>query len=142
MKYLFDTDHISILQDGTGTEYATLVLRISQHSRSDIALSVVSVHEQLIGAHTYINRARVDAGIIRGYDLIGTIVSSYSTAPLLPFDLAAAVVFNSLRASKCRIATLDLRLAAIALSRNLIMVTRNTQDFGKVPGLVVEDWTQ
>lgn len=141
MKYLFDTDHISILQDGTGSEYAVLALRISQHSWSDIALSVVSVHEQMIGAHDYINRARKDAEIIRGYALINTILSSYAGAPVLPFDSSAIAIFHNLRQSKIRVATMDLRLAAIALSRNLIMVTRNSRDFGKVPGLSMEDWT-
>ena len=141
MKYLFDTDHVSILQDGVGPEYAMLSLRISQHSWSDIALSVVSVHEQMLGAHNYINRARSDAGVIRGYLLINTILNSFASAPVLPFDSAALSVFHNLKKSKTRLATMDLRLAATALSRNLIMVTRNSQDFNKVSGLAIEDWT-
>ena len=30
---------------------------------------------------------------------------------------------------------------ALALSRNLIVLTRNERDFGRVPGLLTEDWT-
>ena len=141
MKYLLDTDHISILQADAGTDYAMLSLRISQHSWSDIALSVVSIHEQMLGAHNYINRARTDAGIIRGYSLVSTILNSYANAPVLPFDALAQTAFLNLKLGNCRLATMDLRLAATALSRNLIMVTRNRQDFCKAPGLIIEDWT-
>ena len=119
-----------------------ILLRISQHLWSDIALSAVSVHEQMLGAHNYINRARTDAGVIRSYGIVNIILNSYATAPVLPFDAAALAVFHSLKASKCRLGTMDLRLAALAISRNLIMVTRNRQDFSKVPGLIIEDWTR
>jgi tRNA(fMet)-specific endonuclease VapC len=40
-----------------------------------------------------------------------------------------------------RVDTMDLRMASIALSRGLVLLTRNAADFAKVPGLVIEDWT-
>jgi tRNA(fMet)-specific endonuclease VapC len=36
---------------------------------------------------------------------------------------------------------MDLRIASIAISRNLVLLTRNVRDFIKVPKLVTEDWT-
>jgi tRNA(fMet)-specific endonuclease VapC len=68
-------------------------------------------------------------------------LQAFSAAPVLPFDAAAASIHDNLRTQRVRIATMDLRIAAIALSRSLILLTRNTRDFGKVPGLVTEDWT-
>lgn len=49
--------------------------------------------------------------------------------------------FGGFIAQKIRIATMDLRIAAIALANNLTVLTQNTRDFGKVPGLITEDWT-
>lgn len=34
----------------------------------------------------------------------------------------------------------DLLIAAIALANNLTLVTHNTNEFSRVPGLVIEDW--
>jgi tRNA(fMet)-specific endonuclease VapC len=45
-------------------------------------------------------------------------------------------------ARRVRVATLDLRIASIALCRGLTLLTRNISDFGRVPGLKTEDWTQ
>jgi tRNA(fMet)-specific endonuclease VapC len=40
-----------------------------------------------------------------------------------------------------RIGEYDTLIAGQAFSRNLILVTANTREFGRVEGLVVEDWT-
>jgi tRNA(fMet)-specific endonuclease VapC len=36
---------------------------------------------------------------------------------------------------------MDARIAAITLSRGLILLTCNHRDFGKVARLLIEDWT-
>lgn len=141
MRYLLDTDHISFLQRRSGSEYVTLAARIAQYQPADFVFSVISFHEQVIGVHTFITRSQTSANAVRGYSLLMEIIQGFSAAPLLPFDAGAATVFEGLRAQRVRIATMDLRIAAIALSRDLILLTRNTVDFSRVPGLVIEDWT-
>jgi len=51
MKFLLDTDHISILQKQTGAEYATLMARIAQVQQADLACCIVSFHEQVLGCN-------------------------------------------------------------------------------------------
>ncbi|WP_017327750.1 type II toxin-antitoxin system VapC family toxin [Synechococcus sp. PCC 7336] len=141
MKYLLDTDHISILQRRAGPDRAALLARLTDHPISDLAFFIVSFHEQVLGAHTLITRTQNAADVIRGYRLLSEIHKGFSAAPVLPFNSQAVEIFKSLRSQQVRVATMDLRIAAIALSNNLILLTRNVRDFGKVPGLVSEDWT-
>lgn len=61
---------------------------------------------------------------------------------VLDFDAAAAADFGRIRAAlrKTPIGPFDALIAAHARSRDLIVVTRDVGEFGRVPGLVVEDW--
>jgi tRNA(fMet)-specific endonuclease VapC len=142
MRYLLDTDHISVLQLRSGPEYAILSAWMARHSAADLAFSIISFHEQVLGGHTFISRARTPRDVIRGYRLLGEILRGFAAAPVLPFDAAAISAFDGLKSQRIRVATMDLRIAAIAQSRGLILLTRNLSDFGKVPGLTTEDWTR
>ena len=141
MRFLFDSDHLSILQRRQGPDYAVLSVRLSEHDWGDLAMSVPGFHEQVLGAHTFITRAKTPTEVIRGYQLLGQLLEAYSFAVVLPFDEAASTVYDRLVASKVRIGTVDLRVASIALSRGLTLLSRNLRDFRAVPGLAVEDWT-
>ena len=141
MRYLLDTDHLSIMQRQSGPEYAVLSARIAQHPASELALSVISFHEQVLGAQTYISRARNSSDLVRGYSMLERLLRDFATLSVLPFDAAAAAVFDGLVAQRIRVGTMDLRIASIALSRSLVLLSRNSRDFRKVPGLVIEDWT-
>ena len=141
MKYLFDTDHISILQKSTGSDYINLSRRMDQIPIADFAISIVTIHEQFLGSHTYINRAREESQLIKGYYLMERVVSNVKIMPTLGFDRAALDVFNDLKSQGLKVATMDLRIASIAISNNLTLLTRNQQDFKFIPGLSIEDWT-
>jgi tRNA(fMet)-specific endonuclease VapC len=79
--------------------------------------------------------------LIRGYQLLERLPRDYLTFTLLSFDTPAATVYDGLLAQRLRVGTMDLRRAAIALSRHLTVLTRNLGDFGRVPGLKIEDRT-
>ncbi len=142
MTHLLDSDHLTILQYPAGAEYPVVMVHVNRHAPGDVVASVVSVHEQVLGANNMINQARTHAQLVRGYEFITQMLTVITPMTVLPFDLPAAAVFDQLRAQKIRIGTMDLRIASIALSRNLVVVTRNVRDFGQVPGLQTEDWTK
>jgi tRNA(fMet)-specific endonuclease VapC len=94
MKYLQQTDHISLLQRRSGDAYSTLLLRISRYPVSDFGLSIISFHEQVMGAHDFINRARNDGELQRGYIILGQVLEGFSESTVLPFDEVAIATFQ------------------------------------------------
>jgi tRNA(fMet)-specific endonuclease VapC len=141
MRYLLDTDHLSILQRQSGKDYSNLSARMAQYPMSDFAVSTVTFHEQVLGSHAYINRARNLNDVVKGYEMMVRIISDFKVLPLISFDAGAATAFDQLKSQRLQLAKMDARIAAIALFRGLILLTRNHQDFGKVAGLLIEDWT-
>jgi tRNA(fMet)-specific endonuclease VapC len=66
---------------------------------------------------------------------------SFKVIPVIEFDNLAATTFEDFKSRKIKLATMDLRIAAIAMSKQLVLLTRNHKNFVKVPGLIIEDWT-
>ena len=67
-------------------------------------------------------------------------VTFQSKINVLPFTVAALTRLTDLRERKVRVGTQDLRIAAIVLSVNGILVTSNRRGFDQVSGLAIEDW--
>jgi tRNA(fMet)-specific endonuclease VapC len=139
--YLLDTDRISILQQRSQPAWSQLSSRMRDCEPAAFCFSIVSFQEQVSGWNAYLSRARVARDVIRSYRMFEGILSDFSTNQVLPFDDAASEVFESLRKRRVRIGTLDLRIASIAIAKQLTLLSRNLKDFSKVPGLDVEDWT-
>jgi tRNA(fMet)-specific endonuclease VapC len=141
MKYLLDTDHLSILQRQVGQGYINLSTRMANYPLSDFAVSTITFHEQMLGSHTYINRARNLNETVKGYEMMTRLIRDFKVLPLVSFDANAALALSRLQPQHIQLAKMDARIAAIALSCGLVLLTRNHRDFSKVAGLVIEDWT-
>ena len=65
----------------------------------------------------------------------------FARSQVVQFDSVVAQQFDQLKKLCPRVASMDLRIAATAIANNLTLLTRNTVDFARVPGLKFEDWT-
>ena len=137
--YVLDTDHMSVLERG-GTSALTLTLKLSALSDSQIGTSIISYEEQCKGWLAKTSREKDDA-LVRAYLQLGQHLEIYAGMTVLPYDANAHGVFQELQAQKLRVGTQDLKIAAIILANDATLLTRNTQDFSRVPNLKFEDWT-
>lgn len=140
-RFILDTDHVSLWLQG----HPSISLRTVKVA-SDIAVTIVTVQELFNGWVVKINAPAQSNNLAALYTKFWTTVEFLRSIQILNFDTAADARYRQLLREhpplrKNRIQK-DVRIAAIALSVNRILVTRNQQDFSQVPGLILEDWTQ
>ena len=132
MIYLLDSNvWISLIR---GTSPVLAAKYQSMSPTADIRVCSVVVAELWYGcarsAKPAANRAALQ-----------TLIAPY---PSLPFDDAAADHFATIRQHLESLGQVigpyDMQIAAIALANGCTLVTHNTTEFGRVPGLIIEDW--
>ncbi len=138
--YLFDTDHASLLQR-KGADGLRIRARITRILSEQTVLSIVTYEEQVRGRLAELSKARNGSDERPRYAMPGQMLELYCMTRILPFDEAALATYESLLALRLRVGTMDLKIAAIALADDATLLTRNLSDFGKVPGLRIEDWS-
>jgi tRNA(fMet)-specific endonuclease VapC len=139
--FVLDTDHLSFL-DRPESELGLLIRnRLDAARPAAVATTIVNFEEQTRGRFAFLARAKSMAQLLDAYGRLESHLKMYCSIPVLSFDAPAAAQFESLRQAKLKIGTMDLRIAAIVLSRDATLISRNLRDFQQVPGLRVEDWT-
>lgn len=129
MRYLLDANAVIALLNDTTSPIAR---RVRRHAPRDFGVSAVVIHELYYGAfksqHVEQNVARVDA-------------LQFSVLEFDEEDARRAGQIRAHLASKgTPIGPYDVLIAGQAMARELTLVTHNTSEFQRVPGLTVEDW--
>jgi len=136
---MLDTDHLSLVQRGN----QLVVQQLIKFNPQDIAITIVTVNEQLQGRIKIINRANSSDELVLAYTRLTETLKDLNNFNVLEFGGNAGNIYAGLirQQIRPRVGTQDLRIAAITLSVDGILVTRNRRDFEKVPNLRLEDWT-
>lgn len=136
---LLDSDHCTALFDDRHASHRILVERLAQ-ALDDEAIPVVSIEEQLRGWLALINRQRDPLSQVLPYERLVRLLTVLCQWEIAPWTPNAAVRFAALRKSRLRVGTQDLKIAAIALEQDALLLSANLRDFEQVPGLNVENW--
>ena len=112
----------------------SVVDRFATHAVGDIGISVMTLAELEYGVSKSGRPAR-------NREALDQFISPLEVAP---FDRQATAAYGKLRTTLEKngrtIGSMDLLIAAHALSLDVRLITRNIREFGRVPGLRIEDW--
>ena len=132
MMYLLDTNICIYAINGRHPSLTKNLLTIPP---DEIAVSSITVGELEYGAAKshWEDRTRQ------------TMYAFLSNFTVIPFDNEDAACFGNLRAALAQAGTpigaYDVMIAAQGLTKGLTVVTHNTGEFSRVPGLKLADWT-
>lgn len=131
MKFLLDTNPCIVYLNGRSL---ALRQRLDAESDSNIVICSIVLAEMYYGATKSSSPNKT----------LQTQQQFLSRFRCLAFDDVAAAVYGPIRAelerSGATIGAHDLLIASIAFAKDLTLVTHNTREFLRIPGLKVEDW--
>lgn len=133
MRYMLDTN-ICIYSIKHKPEQ--VFLRLQEHEPADICISSVTYAELVHGVEKSqaIEKNRLALALL------------LSNIEILNFDANAAECYGKIRADLEKqgtpIGPLDMMIAGHAKSLNYTVVTNNTKEFNRVPGLKFENWAE
>lgn len=136
---VLDTDHLVEYQRGTSAESRRLKERLDR-AAEPYATTIIAVEEIMRGWMALVHRIRDPRSQISPYASLQQLFRFFATWRILEWNEAAADRYDSLKRAKARVGTMDLKIASIALANDATLLTRNTNDFERVPGLHIEDW--
>jgi tRNA(fMet)-specific endonuclease VapC len=134
--YVLDTDTFSLYQRG----YPDLDEKINPHPLHELAITVITVEEELSGWYGLLHKVRSPEEEVRAYERLAEAIPLLARWPILPLSHPALMRYETLKRMNLNVRKMDLRIAAIVLECGGVVVTRNVRDFRRVPNLAVENW--
>jgi tRNA(fMet)-specific endonuclease VapC len=129
MRYLLDANAVIGLLNDTSSNLAQ---RARREAPQDIAISAVVAHELFYGAFKS-RRVAQNVAVIEALQ--------FATVEFDKEDARQAGEIRAFLVSKgTPIGPFDVLIAGQAVARRMILVTHNTGEFARVPGLRIEDW--
>jgi tRNA(fMet)-specific endonuclease VapC len=136
---LIDTDHLTVLTDRRATAHSSLIRQLESVDEPP-AIPIVAVEEQCKGWLAKLNRTRDIHRQIAPYERLAELFDFLAEWRIVSLSSEAADIFAELQRLKIRIGSQDLKIAAISLSEDALLLSANLRDFRKVPDLRVENW--
>ena len=138
MLAVVDTNHLSELD--RNPEFAARFEERRRAGEAEVFTTIVTIQEMTRGWLALLNRPARASQQVQLYERFQRSIEVLREWDILPFDSQAAGVFEDLQRQRLRVGTMDLKIAAICLAHDTLLLTRNLADFAKVPGLRVENW--
>lgn len=138
MFAILDTNHFVALVAG-----GELALKLNQRATerdADFFTTVITGQEVTQGWLAAINAERSGEDQVFAYERFQQALKDFNKIMLLAFDRDAAQSFAMLRKQLPRLGTMDLKISAICLTHDCLLLSRNLKDFDQIPGLRVENW--
>jgi tRNA(fMet)-specific endonuclease VapC len=137
---LLDTDHLSVLKYDEHPRSRALRERMYASEDPFFATTIISVEEQMRGWLAKIHAVKDAEKQVAWYGQLARLIEFLADWHVVAFDQQAAAEFKRLQRMRLRIGAFDLKIAAIARVHDTLLLSGNQRDFGRVPGLRVENW--
>jgi tRNA(fMet)-specific endonuclease VapC len=135
---ILDTDHLSVLKYADTDRCRRLKARLDLVRDEVVAISIVTVEEEMRGWMDSIAKERQPRRQVRAYRELGRLFAFFAAFELVSFTDEAVQLFEQF--GHIHISKADKKIAAIALVNGALLLTANRRDYEQVPNLKFENW--
>lgn len=136
-----DTDYLSQLQRGD----RQILAHLAQIQPQQIGITIITAEEQIRGRLAKIRQVETKRNkqeMILAYHNLRITLEDLRNYPIFDFTSGANNCYTQILQQKLKIGRQDQKIAAITISVNGILLTRNYRDFSKISNLTLASLSQ